>query len=358
MTGTESPHQFPHPFETLVVLLSIQTFLKLQELLESDKPIKNSTFLQGANKGRCFLISELICDQSITCSIQKPRRMLVINPKQCQEDVTIYDKISSRFQEIFHYIPKVNITCDTVANKEETSKTVRISMEKPQTMEYVVHPVEKLMKCDESLYHFYCLLNCIGKNRTIVVADMRLNDDQHCPFDCVIGIGNTIEKIISIIESNVACLNNIRIDDQEDVLPDTVEINERNILYLVNKLLMQRYDCEDEIGEVDDHGLLTISLNILNYVDGSGFSGLVDRIKIDANGDEDVPMEDILTLTSKNDKITKMHDMILVSLCQMTVTAMEKSDDRYVKYGSLDVPERVLKLDLKKKDALLEYIVK
>lgn len=284
--------------------------------------------------------------------------MLVINPTQVQEDVTIYDKISSRFQEIFHYIPKVNITCDTVANKEETSKTVRISLEKPQTMEYVVHPVEKLMKCDESLYHFYCLLNCVGKKRSIVVADMRLNDDQHCPFDCVIKIGNSIEKIISIIESNAAHLNSIKIDDQEDILPDTVEINEQNILYLMNKLVLQRYDCEDEIGEVDDHGLLTISLNILNYVEGNGFSGLVDRIKLDSNADEDVPMEDILTLTSKNDKITKMHDMILVSLCQMSVSAVEKPDDEYVKYGALNVPKNILKLDLKKKDALLEYIVR
>lgn len=330
----------------------------MQELLESDAPIKNSTFLQGANKGRCFLISELICDQSITCIIQKPRRMLVINPMQCQEDVTIYDKISSRFQEIFHYIPKVNITCDTVPNKEETSKTVRISMEKPQTMEYVVHPVEKLMKCDESMYHFYCLLNCIAKKQTINVAKMRLNDEQHCPFDCVIGIGNTIEKILSIIESNAACLNNIHIDDQEDVLPETVEINERNILYLMNKLILQRYDCEDEIGEIDDHGLLAISLNILNYVEGTGFSGLVDRIKLDSNADEDVPMEEMLTLTSKNDKITKMHDMILVSLCQMTVTAAQKANDELVKYGSMDVPKKILKLDLKKKDALLEYIVR
>lgn len=342
---------------------SCTNIYEFQELLESDRPIKNSTFLQGANKGRCFLISELICDQSITCSIQKPRRMLVINPQQCQEDVTIYDKISSRFQEIFHYIPKVNITCDTVATakaatKEETSKTVRISTEKPQTMEYVVHPVEKLMKCDESLYHFFCLLNCIGKKRTIVVADMRLNDELQCPFDCVIKIGNSIEKIISIIESNASCLSNIKIHNQEDILPEQVEINERNILYLVNKLVLQRYDCEDEIGEIDDHGLLAISLNILNYVEGNGFSGLVDRIKLDSNADEDVPMEDILTLTSKNDKITKMHDMILVSLCQMTVAAVQKSDDEYVKYGSLNVPKMILKLDLKKKDALLEYIVK
>lgn len=284
--------------------------------------------------------------------------MLVINPQQCHEDNTIYDKISSRFQEIFHYIPKVNITCDTVANKEETSKTVRISMEKPQTMEYVIHPVEKLMKCDESLYHFFCLLNCIGKKQTIVVADMRLNDELHCPFDCVIRIGNSIEKIVSIIESNAACLNNIKVDNQEDILPETVEINERNILFLVNKLILQRYDCEDEIGEIDDHGLLSISLNILNYAEGNGFSGLVDRIKLDSNADEDVPMEDILTLTSKNDKITKMHDMILVSLCQMTVAAVQKADDEYVKYGSSNVPKKILKLDLKKKDALLEYIVK
>ncbi|KAG4077748.1 hypothetical protein HA402_011177 [Bradysia odoriphaga] len=334
-----------------------EAFEKLQELLASDKPLKSSTFLQGANKGRCFLISELICDQSITCSIQKPRRMLVINPKQCQEDVTIYDKISSRFQEIFHYIPKVNIVCDAVASKEEPSKTVRISTEKPQLMEYVVHPVEKLMKSDETLYHFFCLLNCIEQKRSIVVDDMRLNEEQHCPFDCVMGIGNSIEKIISIIESNASHLNNIKVDQQEDILPGTVVINERNILYLTNKLVLQRYDCEDEIGEVDDHGLLAISLNILNYVEGNGFSGLVDRIKLDSNADEDVPMEDILTLTSKNDKITKMHDMILVSLCQMTVTVTKKPDDEYVKYGSLDVPKKVLKLDLKKKDALLEYIV-
>ncbi len=306
------------------------------------------------------MISELICGKSITCSIQKPRRMLVINPKQCQEDVTIYDKISSRFQEIFHYIPKVNIACDTAANKEETSKTVRISMEKPQTMEYVVHPVEKLMKLDETMYHFFCLLNCIGKRRTVVVAETRLNDEQHCPFDCVMGIGNTIEQIISIIESNADVLNSIKVDNQEDILPESVEINERNILYLMNKFILQRYDCEDEIGEVDDHGLLTISLNILNYVEGNGFSGLVDRIKLDANADEDVPMEDILTLTlsSKNDKITKMHDMILVSLCQMTIQVTRKPDDEYVKYGASNVPKKILKLDLKKKDALLEYIVR
>lgn len=331
----------------------------MQELLESDKPLKSSTFLQGANKGRCFLISELICDQSITCSIQKPRRMLVINPKQCQEDVTIYDKISSRFQEIFHYIPKVNIVCDTVANsKEEPSKTVRISTEKPQLMEYVVHPVEKLMKCDETLYHFFCLLNCIEQKRSIDVANVRLNDEQHCPFDCVMGIGNTIEKIISIIESNAGYLNRIKVDDQEDILPETVVISEQNILYLTNKLVLERYNCEDEIGEVDDHGMLAISLNILNYVEGNGFSGLVDRIKLDSNADEDVPMEDILTLTSKNDKITKMHDMILVSLCQMTVAVTKKTDDEYVKYGSYDVPKKILKMDLKKKDALLEYIVR
>lgn len=281
--------------------------------------------------------------------------MLVINPKQCQEDVTIYDKISSRFQEIFHYIPKVNIVCDTGASKEP-SKTVRISSEKPQLMEYVVHPVEKLMKCDETLYHFFCLLNCI--NRSIAVADVRLNDEQQCPFDCVMAVGNTIEKIISIIESNASHLNRIKVDNQEDVLPETVAIGERNILYLTNKLVLQRYDCEDEIGEVDDHGLLAISLNILNYCEGNGFSGLVDRIKLDSNADEDVPMEDILTLTSKNDKITKMHDMILVSLCQMTVAVTKKSDDESVKYGSSDVPKRILKLDLKKKDALLEYIVR
>lgn len=284
--------------------------------------------------------------------------MLVINPKQCHEDVTIYDKISSRFQEIFHYIPKVNITCDTVVNKEETSKTVRISMEKPQTMEYVIHPVERLMKCDESLYHFFCLLNCIGKRQKIVVANMRLNNDQHCPFDCVIGMSNFIEKIVSIIESNAVHLNNIKIDSQEEILPESLEINEYNILGLFNKLVNQRYDCEDEVGEVDDHGMLSISLNILNYVEGNGFSGLVDRIKLDSNADEDVPMEDILTLTSKNDKITKMHDMILVSLCQMTVTVKDKADDEYAKYGSLNVPKKILKLDLKKKDALLEYIVK
>lgn len=321
--------------------------------------MKSSTFLQGANKGRCFLISELICEQSITCSIQKPRRMLVINRKQCEEDVTIYDKISSRFQEIFHYIPKVNITSDTVLTKEESSKTVRISMEKPQTIEYVIHPVERLMKCDESLYHFFCLLNCIGKRRVIVVEEMRLNEELYCPFDCVLGMGNAIEKIVSLIESNAVYLNNIKVDMQEDILPDTVEINEYNILSLLNKLINQRYDCEDEMGEVDDHGLLSMSLNILNYVEGNGFNGLVDRIKqMDTNADEDVPMEDILTLTSKNDKITKMHDMILVSLCQMTVAAIEKTDDEHIKYGTENVPKSVLKLDLKKKDSLLEYIVR
>lgn len=336
-----------------------ETFEKLTELLDSsDRPITSTTFLQGANKGRCFLISELICDQSITCSIQKPRRMLVINPKQCHEDVSIYDKISSRFQEIFHYIPKVNIAYDGQSGKGETSKTVRISSEKPQLMEYVVHPVEKLMKIDETMYHFYCLLNCIGKRSMVTVADVRLNDEQHCPFDCVVGIGNSIEKILSIIESNASRLNSICVDNQEDVLPETVEINERNILYLMNKLILQRYDCEDELGETDDHGLLAISLNILNYVEGNAFSGLVDRIKADSNVDEDVPMEDILTLTSKNDKITKMHDMILVSLCQMSVTVKERADDQYEKFGSSNVPKKILKLDPKKKDALLEYIVR
>lgn len=330
----------------------------MQELLGSDKPIKNDTFLQGANKGRCFLISELICERSITCSIQKPRRMLVINPQQCQEDVTIYDKISTRFQEIFHYIPKVNVACDTAANRGEGGKTVRISTEKPQTIEYVIHPVERLMKCDESLYHFYCLLNCIEKKQTTAVADVRLNSEQLCPFDCVVGLANTIETILSIIESNATCLNNMRLDNQLEELPDVVEINERNIMYLMNKLLTQRYNCEDEVGEVDDHDLLSMSLNILNYVEGSGFSGLVDRIKQDHNADEDVPMEDILTLTSKNDKITKMHDMILVSLCRMTVAAVDKTDDEYVDYGSSNVPKKILKLDLKKKDALLEYIVR
>lgn len=330
----------------------------MQELLGSDKPIKNDTFLQGANKGRCFLISELICERSITCSIQKPRRMLVINPQQCQEDVTIYDKISTRFQEIFHYIPKVNVACDTAANRGEGGKTVRISTEKPQTIEYVIHPVERLMKCDESLYHFYCLLNCIEKKQTTAVADVRLNSEQLCPFDCVVGLANTIETILSIIESNATCLNNMRLDNQLEELPDVVEINERNIMYLMNKLLTQRYNCEDEVGEIDDHDLLSMSLNILNYVEGSGFSGLVDRIKQDHNADEDVPMEDILTLTSKNDKITKMHDMILVSLCRMTVAAVDKTDDEYVDYGSSNVPKKILKLDLKKKDALLEYIVR
>lgn len=284
--------------------------------------------------------------------------MLVINPQQCQEDVTIYDKISTRFQEIFHYIPKVNVACDTAANRGEGGKTVRISTEKPQTIEYVIHPVERLMKCDESLYHFYCLLNCIEKKQTTAVADVRLNSEQLCPFDCVVGLANTIETILSIIESNATCLNNMRLDNQLEELPDVVEINERNIMYLMNKLLTQRYNCEDEVGEVDDHDLLSMSLNILNYVEGSGFSGLVDRIKQDHNADEDVPMEDILTLTSKNDKITKMHDMILVSLCRMTVAAVDKTDDEYVDYGSSNVPKKILKLDLKKKDALLEYIVR
>lgn len=387
--------------------------------------------------GRCLLLAELLHKRDIIrCSVTLPPVMLVIDPKKCKKD-TSFRRMQNRFRSIIGYIqndnegimkvpppppppPNAKVHDEGHHNEDDdeaikskrrkcASRRVTISESAHRTKEYFVGPIEKLMKIDDSLYHFYCLLANLGQ--TIDLTALSIGKEDHlCQFDCVLARSNPVEAAIEIIREHGVRLANINADEQLDLSFSTmraadsnitVDLDENTILVAFNILVNRRYavgDDDEEVyprEEITDHGMLKLSLDILrgeeaadaakngemvidvSVTESDWFTQQQEMhpaeqpeqtdINVDVENDDDNDTsggggggadddgtEQMEDLTS--DKIHKMHDYFFLNSCNVSVGLADDVEPDTQQIGTVPVPKAIVTWDTHKKDALLSRI--
>lgn len=373
-----------------------------QDLASNDKII--DVLYSEINGGRCLGFAEMIHSRpAIKCSINIPKQILVIDSSKCPENDS-YDRIHRRFRVIIDYIQNGNnnmvtaiasTDCDednmnTSAGGEQLvnepvrkrKRHVTISTDDHEQIDYYLGPIEKLMKIDESYYHFYCLISKWGTE--VELSMLSISIEHHCQFDCILSHPNSVEDSIAIIKQCGPKIAAISVDEQINLSLDVehalVEINEYNILSIFNMLVNKHLGCDDEedlyeMEEVTDHGMLKLSLDILrDEEEEEGEEGettkgnatkndskwLTPQKKQTTKKDDPVDdMDDTGTGGSEEftgDKILKMHDFFFVNSCKLMVS-IEPSPSSIVQ-GTVRIPKPLAQLNMNKKNSLLDSIPK
>lgn len=405
---SSSPYHLSVRYQHMMLSrVSYDTFgdalLMMQELCEH-RVMKNIPFGK-INGGRCITLAEMLhSGRTFSCNIIVPKVMLVIDSEKFQENDT-YQRIQSRFRGIMPYIGQEATTSRaTDGNAFETGdfekrrlatalkrkqRRVTISISDPKTIEYYVSPIEKLMKMDESFYHFYCLLAKFGTS--VYLPLLSINKDHLCQFDCLLGRPNAVADAIEIIKDFGPQLVQIDADEQLDLSDEhTVDLDEHTILVIFNILVNRRFSVDEEdvypSEEITDHGMLQLSLDILRGEEAADRTadesvsanvsqelewytqtppehkpvivGPVDDIDDGGDDDEIVMNTRISHEDFAGNKVHKMHDFFYLNSCKMMLSLMDDVNHDVLRIGGVNVHKALLTWDPKIKDALLERIPK
>lgn len=214
--------------------------------------------------------------------------MLVIDKSFCEGGATALERTSSKFRQIFENIPNlasdhnqrsstssssalvtsnvndVTTTNDT-NNSKKGKKRVMINTEH-EKIEYHMSPVEKLMKLDDSVYHFFCLFRKIGLTFELESMEIEI-PGRYCSFDCVLRESEPILTMIDLIKLDAGnIMKQINIDDQEEGIHDKMTIHINNILLIFSLLVGKVFNNDEpfDLEDVSDYGVLKIVMEILN----------------------------------------------------------------------------------------------
>lgn len=309
--------------------------------------------LNRIDGGYFMLMAEMLHHNPLLqIDIGIPDPVLVFDTSKCPENQILLERINNRFRSIFDYVQNdnkqklgaANVAAQLIggasmaeANRE---RRVTISTEEHRTVGYYVSPVERLMKMDDSMFHFYCVLDAVG--RCTKMANLAIDEDNRCSFDCVLGKENPVGSSIEIIHRRSDLLARISEDDQVELsLIAEFEIDISNILSVFNVLVSKRFELEtgpnEEPEEVTDHGMLQLSMDILRddqdpnamNVDMGGDDTIVpdeqdetepqlDAI-IQPEEEADVDVDDMLPGGKGGEKIYKMHDYFFLNPCRLSL---------------------------------------
>lgn len=219
----------------------------------------------------------MLHNHNIEFTIEAPPKMLVIDKSLCK-GTTALERTCSKFRQIFENIP--NLVSDNIHNTATTSnrndsidtsdgnnvkkdkKRVMINTEH-EKIEYHMSPVEKLMKLDDSMYHFYCLFRKIGMTFDLKSIEIEL-PGRYCSFDCVLRETEPILTMIDIIKLDAGnVMKQIKCDGQHNGIHDTMTIGINNILVIFNLLVSKLFN-SDDFDDISDYGILNVSMEILN----------------------------------------------------------------------------------------------
>lgn len=313
--------------------------------------------LRRIDGGYVMLLAEMVHhNPAVHIDIGIPSPVLVFDTSKCPENKALLDRIKNRFRSIFEYVQNDNKGKLRAANVAAPSakkrpigdapvpsdgkgRRVTISTGEHRTVGYYVSPVERLMKQDDSMFHFYCVLDAVGTHST--VAMLQIDADKHCPFACVLSNANPVGSSIEIIHRRAALLPRINEEEQMElqamVAADEFEISTWNVLIVFNALVNQRFDIQvdaDSTAEsVTDHGLVQLSQEILrddqdpNAMAVDMGEDVTEEPEPDASmrPDEDEADGDVDDMVEKtDDKIYKMHDYFFLNPCKLTLRLASK----------------------------------
>lgn len=331
----------------------------------------------------------MLFNRVATCSFVIPDQVLVLDSNKCDGNVQ-YDRMHERFRDIIDYIQTSDIDLLKPAVSEpkiKKPKSLGIAMDRCSQMEFCISSIEKLMKIDESCYHFYCLVLNLGAS--INLTNLRVNEKNHfCPFNCVLASANSIETIIDIIKTNHPIIMNINEDDQFEwnYENSAIELTEYNILIVFNILLNSRFaiDANEsfDMSEMSDFGMVKHSMDVFNELSNEtkdswllkspgGGAGKIVSIEgnVSENYDGDGVVDEDDDFMDKNNqsigessdgvgagnsledmagaKVHKMHDFFYVNLCKLAINLLKDSqeEDRFdwsIYTSSWDLKDKLL----------------
>lgn len=312
-------------------------------------------------EGGCFMfIAELLHHQPSTqIDIGIPNPVLVFDTSKCPENEAMLQRINNRFRSIFQFVQNDNKQklrdANVAANskplddggdgKKKKRRRVTISTSEHRTVGYYVSPVEKLMKMDDSMFHFFCVLNAIGGVTS--VTELTIDEDKRCPFECVLGKENPVGAAVEIIHKHADSLPRIKEEEQMELsLITDFEIGILNVLAVFNVLVSRRFSIDDEGDvepeEVTDHGMPALSMEILREdqdpnamnVD-MGENDTIEEaepnmdaiIRTEEEEDDAEGDVDLLAPGGKGgDKVYRMHDYFFLNPCRLTLRLGSSQD--------------------------------
>lgn len=333
--------------------------------------------LSTTDPGTCLMLAELVHNKKITIQIDTPSQVLVLDPTKEKED-PVYERICTRFSEIFSYLPKLDISDDeetiVLPAVPTTAEVVPINckvkfINENNIFSFNIHPIEKLMKYPDHHFHFFCLLNSIGSN--VHPQTFTLNENI-CSIDCVLSRNNFIENSLEILEQKKDFLKNIK---KCDYKIDQIIVKEDNLLEIFYKLI-EKLNNEKKLLNKKDYSKVTDVIlqpiietvkEIIDDTDGDT-SWLLRNSKIE-NCDEKIlrwaELKNGLDCVFRDDmteKIRRLHDFLVVNSSRLYLhlnkeNILNEEDMELKEFCRFDVPKNMMLIDSKTRNDILDNFV-
>lgn len=317
--------------------------------------------------GRCIAFIQLLHNQNIEFNIEVPPKMLVIDKSYCD---SAFERTDSKFRQIIDNVPNLALDQSQLSSssnpidaagmsdntkKDNKKRRVMINTEH-EKIEYHMSPVEKLMKLDDSMLHFYCLFRQIGTAIDLNSIEIEL-PGRYCSFDCVLREPEPILAMIDMIKLDAGnVMKQISIDNQTDALHDTMTIDINNILVIFGLLVSKLFNTDDfDFEDVSDYGVLSVSAEILNDNTDNDLwfssASKVDNDAADNNSHQDTDFVDgkmtqnILGNYS-HENPDKIHNYFYVRTCKLLINC-----------GKID-PLKIHQLSMERKSMVLKKTIR
>lgn len=318
----------------------------MQELYAA-RPISRIKF-SSITPGRCVAFTQLIHNRNIRFDIEIPPKMLVIDKSYCEGDAT--ERTTSKYHMIFENIPNL-VSDNTVNQRTEESPTTsdhrpgvgenpalkpkkRVMInEEHEKIEYYMSPVEKLMKLDDCMYHFFCLFRKLGT--TFVVESIEIEiPGRYCSFDCVLRETEPILTMIDMIKMDGgSIMKQITIENQEEGIRDTMKIGIDNILIIFSLLVSKIFNSDEpfDLDDVSDYGVLEVSMEVLHDdTDNDSWFSAATKVDNDDACEQDLFKDGKMTRNIlgnySQENADKIHNYFYVRTCKILFDYAEQKD--------------------------------
>lgn len=327
--------------------------------------------LNTTGPGTCLMLAELVHNKTLSILIETPSQVLVLDPTKEKED-PVYERICTRFSEIFSYLPKMDISDDEetvvlpVASAEVPESKVKFVNEN-NIFSFNIHPIEKLMKYPDHHFHFFCLLKTIGSN--VHPQTFTINDNC-CSVDCVLSRNDFVENCLEILEEKKDFLQNIK---KCDYRIDQIIVKEDNLLEIFYKLI-DKLNNEKKLLNRKDYSKIT-DLNLPPIIEtckeiiddtDDDTSWLLRNSKIE-NSEEKIlrwaELKNGLNCVFRDDvteKIRRLHDFLVVNSSRLYLNLNKENtldSEKTKKFCGFDVPATMMMIDAKLRDDVLDRLV-
>lgn len=314
-------------------------------------------------------MSQFIIDRNVDIKLELPQKVLALDKTNNAQD-KLLERTRTRFRELFEMVPHLADAANSSQEKPESSeqaeetgskhwligkKEKKVSINAShKKIEYQITATEKIMKLDENLYHFFCLLGKMGLE--IDLDDVKLSSDKFCSFDCVLSKKEPIITIIDLIKSNKNIIRRLDTENQIHNLNEKCTLDETNIILifsiLVNRIFSNEDDDDDlfDLEDISDHGVVQIALDVLDdddeldspWLENSGKFDF-DLMDPDATTDK---LRQCIQESSTDVPPEKIHNLFNVNACKIMLNYHKPAADhdnlKLIKLAE-DIKSEVLK---------------